>query len=419
MKKITLIIIILGALIIANAQIEIKELTLTPEMEEKLFTGVKNLPEMQAAKNKNLPKESYPDYDIKNWPQLENLHTGKPIPKYYIVNEKLRKYIFTSDVSRISDGDPLSLRFANIWHVPVMADGVPLLFGDIHPSNSSSDPVFTPGFIGLLPNTNIIEHFHNYELKDSIIGFVGFKNFEMDYFIIRKENQDIFVQIYDEATGEYLKNEYSFSELINYLKEEALRKEEAREEALMRYYAQIENKSKLKITSGMKSAFFSHLQDKSDRDLSYLGIKNRVQLKHLHLGKPIPWYLIVNENLTFSGGWQVPVMFNGKPLFYTSVRLEEDGQYRWTGSAQAAWAEVPPNYEHKNLIIGFLGTNKGSFLIIRRKHKDIFIQIYDRATREYLKNEYNFSELIDLLKKKNDEKNNFVPPIRISNHLKK
>ena len=390
MKKITLIFMILGALIIANAQIEIKELTLTLEMEEKLFTDVKNLPEKQATKNKNLPKESYPDYDIKNWPQLENLHTGKPIPMYSIATKKFKEFVSISNVSRISDGEPLSLRFGNIWHVPVMADGVPLLFGDIHFAHYSSDPQF----IGLLPNTNIIEHFHNYELKDSIIGFVGFKSFEMDYFIIRKENQDIFVQIYDEATGEYFKNEYSLRELINHLKEIVLRKEEAR----MRYYAQIENKSKLKITSGMKSAFISRLKDESDRDLSYLGIKNRAQLENLHLGKPIPWYVIVNENLTFEGGWSVPVMFDGKPLFLTYVKLEEDGQYRWKGSGQDAIAEAIHNYEHKNLIIGFLGTNRGDCLIIRRKHKNIFVQVYDRATREYLKNEYSFSEVLNFLK---------------------
>jgi hypothetical protein len=29
----------------------------------------------------------------------------------------------------------------------------------------------------------------------------------MDYLIIRKENQDIFVEIYDKVTGEYFKNE--------------------------------------------------------------------------------------------------------------------------------------------------------------------------------------------------------------------
>ena len=381
---------ILGALIIVNAQIEIKELTLMPETEEKLFTDVKNLPEKQATKNKNLPKESYPDYDIKNWSQLENLHTGKPIPKYNIVNEKLEKIVSISNVSRISDGDPLSLRFGNIWHVPVMADGVPLLFGDIHFAHYSSDPQF----IGLLPNTNIIEPFHNYELKDSIIGFVGFKNFEMDYFIIRKENQDIFVQIYDEATGEYFKNEYNLNELINHLKELVLRKEEARN----RYYAQIANKSKLKITSGMKSAFVSRLKDKSDEDLSYLGIKNRAQLENLHLGKPIPWYAIVNENLMFAGGWLVPAMSDGKPLFYTNLKLEEDEQYRWEGSSGAEMAEAIHNYEHKKMVIGVLGTNRGNCLIIRRKHKNIFVQVYDRATREYLKNEYSFSDVLNFLK---------------------
>jgi len=390
MKKITLIIMILGMITIANAQIEIKELKLTPEIEEKLFTDVKNLPEKQATKNKNLPKESYPDYDTKNWPPLKNLHTGKPIPMYDIVNKKLIIEYASYHVSRISDGDPLPLRFRNTWLVPVMADGEPLLFGEIQFAHYSS----APQFIGLLPNTNIIEHFHNYELKDSIIGSIGFKNYEIDYFIIRKEHKDIFVKVYDEATGEYFKNEYSFIELINHLKELDLRAIEAQN----RYYAQIANKSKLKITSGMKSAFFSRLKDEPDKNLSDLGIKNRAQLEHLHLGKPIPMYTIRNENLTFAGGWSVPVMFDGKPLFLTNVKLEEDGQYRWTGSGQAAWAEAIHNYEHKNLIIGILVANGGPFLMIRRKHKNIFVQIYDDTTREYFKNEYSFSEVLNFLK---------------------
>jgi hypothetical protein len=391
MKKIILIFMILGMIIIANAQIEIKELKLTPKIEEKLVTMVKNLPERLATRPKNLPEKYYPDYDIKNRPQLENLHIGKPIPKYYIVNEKLKKYVFPSDVSHISDGDSLSLKFQNIWFVPVMVDGEPLLFGEIQFADFSRDPQY----VGPSVNANIIKHFHNYEFKDSIIGSLGLSSMEMDYFIIRKDNKDVFVQVYDEVTSEYFKNEYSFSELINHLKELALR----REEALNRYYAQIAKKSKLKITSEMESTFFSRLKNKSDKDLFDLGIKNRMQLENLQLGKPIPWYAIVNENLTFGGGWLVPAMFDGKPLFFTNLILEKDEQYRWEGSDGAAWAEAIHNYEYKNLIIGIIGTNMGPCLIIKRKPKNIFTQVYDRVTREYLKNEYSFSEFINLLKK--------------------
>ena len=36
--------------------------------------------------------------------------------------------------------------------------------------------------------------------------------------MIRKDNQDIFVQIYDNDTREYFENEYSFSEVLKLIK---------------------------------------------------------------------------------------------------------------------------------------------------------------------------------------------------------
>jgi hypothetical protein len=383
MKKTTLIIIILGIITISNAQIEKKELKLTPEIEERVV-----------AKIKNLPEKRYSDYGITDRSQLESsqYYIGNPIPMYHIANKKFKVMVSTWNVSHISDGDSLSLSFRNTWLVPVMSDEEPFLFGEIHFSDFRSDPQF----IGVPKYANIIEHFHNYELKDSIIGYVDvdFSNSEMDYFIIRKENKDIFIKVYDEASGEYFKNEYSFSELINHLKELDLLKKEAQ----MRYYAQIAKKRKLTITSEIKSAFISRLKDRSDENLSYLGIKNRAQLENLHLGKPIPWYAIINENLLFAGGWMVPAISDGKSLFVTNLKLEEDGQYRWEGSSGAAWAEAIHNYKYKKLIIGVLGTNRGPCLIIQRKHENIFVQVYDRAMREYLKNEYSFSEVLDFLK---------------------
>jgi len=380
MKKITLIIMILGMITISNAQIEKIELKLTPEIEEMVVAQIKNLPE-----------EWYSDWGIKDKSQLENLHTGKPIPWYMVINEKL-EFVSTQTVSRMSDGDTLSLKFTNTWNVPVMSDKEPLLFGLITPSDFG-DPYISYGI------KNTIEHFHNYEHKDSVIGSVGVNglNRGMDYLIIRKDNKDVFVQIYDEATGEYFKNEYNFSELINHVKALGLREKEAQ----MRYYEKVANKSELEITPEIteilnNSTFFSGLSDES---LSDLGIKNRTQLENLYFGKPIPiYYVIDNESLIFSGRWQVPVMSDGDPLFMTSVKLEDDGQYRWTGSGRS-WAETIHNYEHKDLIIGLLYISRGPCLIIQKDNKDIFVQMYDFNTREYFKNEYSFSELLNLLKK--------------------
>ena len=241
-----------------TAQIEVKELKLTPEIEEMVLTEIKNLPE-----------KIYSKYGIKNKLQLENLQLGKPIPRYVLVNKKLD--VFTSDASRMSDGEPLSLEFTDAWIVPVMSDEAPLLFGVINFSNFERDPI-----IDFLKNANIIEHFHNYEHKDSIIGSIFVTpSSQMDHLIIRKENQDIFVEIYDEVTGEYFKNEYRLNELIPHLKELHLRKMEA----IWRYYAQVADKSELiltpEITDMIVNRAYSLHINASDWGLSNWGIKDR------------------------------------------------------------------------------------------------------------------------------------------------
>jgi hypothetical protein len=399
MKKITLIITLLGVLIIANAQTEKKELNLTPEIEESMIAQSKEYLEFYYY--------SYcPSYGITitDKPQLENLHLGKPIPEYWIVSDVNRKLesITTTNVSRISDGEPLSLRFTGTWNVPVLSDETPLVF-IVFGFFSDSDFREVPSLINAVENT--IEHFNNYEHKDLVIGSVGIIG-NMDYLLIQKENQDIFVQKYDKATGEYFKNEYSLSELINHLKEVNLREKEAQMEAQTRYYAQIANKSELKlmpeITKMVINTVYSNFTDRSDQELSNFGIKNRAQLTNLQLGKPIPMYILENENLKFSGRWQVFVMSDGEPLFLAEVRLKNDGQYRYVGGGSAKFAEAIHNYEHKDLIIGFLGTRSFGgmdYLMIRKEGQDIFVQTFGFATPERFKHEYSFSEIINLIKK--------------------
>ena len=365
-----------------NAQIEINELNLTPEMEEMLIAPVKNFLE-----------KSYSKYGIKNKEQLENLHFGKPIPNYSIVSDVNKMLMNVNDfnVSLLSDNEPLSLRFIGTWNVPVMFDEEPFLFGVI-----SFDFRENPSITNIIKNT--IKHFHNYEHKDSIIGSVCVipSSGGMDHLIIKKENQDIFVKIYDETTDEYF-NEYSLSELINHLKELNLRAKETR----MRYFDKVANKSELEITPEITEIVITGLQNMNEMFYSNFGITNRAQLDNLHLEKPIPMYILENENLIFSGRWQVPVMSADDPIYLATVRLENDGQYIYAGGGGAKGAEIILNYEHKDLIIGFLGTRSFSgkdYLIIRKENQDIYVQMYDYATRESFKNEFTFSEIINLIK---------------------
>ncbi|MDR2970499.1 MAG: hypothetical protein LBU83_01020 [Bacteroidales bacterium] len=169
--------------------------------------------------------------------------------------------------------------------------------------------------------------------------------------------------------------------------------------------AQIE-KNELVLTPEKTEIFvtevFSRFIDRTDKQLSNFGIENRLQLTSLQLGKPIPLYVIENESLKFTSIWRMLIMSDGEPLFLARVKLEDNGQYVYAGGGAAMVAESIHNYEHKDLIIGFLGVRSPSgmdYVIIRKENEDIFVQRYDYATRESFKNEYSFSEIINLIKK--------------------
>ncbi|MCL2289797.1 MAG: hypothetical protein FWC34_03715 [Bacteroidetes bacterium] len=366
--------------ILDSATIQKNELKMTSEIEEAVVTQLKNMPE-----------EFYSHHGI-NKPQLENLHLGKPVPWYNIVNERLEPI----NPYSVAAGEPFSLRFEGVWNVPVMSDGEPLLFGIINFSTNNGAPRLVE--VGI---KNTIEHFHNYEYKDSVIGSIGvdIRNMGMTFLIIRKEHKDVFVEVYDKATGEYFKNEYDSGELITLLIDWAA-KMKAKQS---RYYDFVADKSELILTSELTEMLctraFSHIESCSDEALFSCGIKNRPKLENLHPGKPVPWYSIVNENLIFTGSWEVPIMSDGEPPFYVvTVILEDNGQYSNAGGGTANY-EMLNNYKYKDLIIGYLRIGSTRFFIIRKDNKDIFVKSYDYETHEVSKTEYSLSEIINLLKK--------------------
>jgi hypothetical protein len=395
MKKLTLIITLLSVWAITNAQvyenimldsatIQKHELKVTPEIEKAVVTQLKNY-------YGDTDLSAYPGYGIKNNEQLDNLQIGKAYPQYSIYHEELGT-IATYNVSLLPDDAPLSLRFGNSWKVLFMCDEEPLTFGWIKLDDFLGywTRLSGPGI------ENKMERLLNYEHTDLIIGTLSIGT---EYLIIRKEHKDIFVKVYDEATGEFFKNEYTFSEIITHAKELDLR----RKEAQMRYYEKVADKSNLEITPEIRamldSTLFSHLNNQSDY---FYGITNNEQLENIQLEKPIPKYRIMNEKITFMGRWEVVVMSDGEPLFTIALKLEDDGQYIYTGGGGVEMAKLIHNYEHKDLITGFLGVRSFvgmDYLIIRKENKDIFVEVYDYATREYFKNEYSLSEVINLIKK--------------------
>jgi len=227
--------------------------------------------------------------------------------------------------------------------------------------------------------------------------------------------------VFDPATREYFKNEYSLSELIS-LRNRVLELRNANLKELRQEIPEIfgtnqvneddifdtnfPQKHELKMTPEITEMLVNHTYsshiNSPDWSLSNWGIKDRSQLDNLHLGKPIPEYRIDrdNENLVFTGTWIVPVMSNGEPLFTADVSEWSKGEYRWLGAGGVALAEILRNYEYKDLIIGYLSgyPKEKSYLMIRKEQKDIFVYVSRIKTHESF-NEYTFSEIINLLKK--------------------
>jgi hypothetical protein len=102
LRTIILTLLLSYALPVLNAQIEKNELKLTPEMEKMVVTEIQNMPE-----------KDYSEYGITDRLHLRNLHLGKPVPKYRIVNEKLKDISINNVPDRLSDGEPFSLQFTN------------------------------------------------------------------------------------------------------------------------------------------------------------------------------------------------------------------------------------------------------------------------------------------------------------------
>jgi len=195
MKKITLILTILSVFAIANAQdnenknldtdfVPKNELKMTPEITEMLITKTYLL--FIDDSDKELS-----DFGIKNREQLNSLQLGKPYPLYVLDSGKLR--------------------FLNSWRMLVMSDGEPLHFITV---DMEEDGEYTWGGSGSAKGAPI---FYNYEYKDLIIGYV--EVYPESYFIIRKDNKDIFVKSYDYKTHKQFSGEYSLPYIINLTKE--------------------------------------------------------------------------------------------------------------------------------------------------------------------------------------------------------
>jgi len=388
MKKLTLITIILSVFAITNAQVDENNSFNSTLVPKKELIMPQRLIDMAIAKLKNEPAEKYYRYGVKSKEQFENLQLGRPLREF-----------------RINMGSD-TLTTTGSWQVPVMYNGKALFLAYV----TGRDAWFGSPTMG--------ESIHHYERKD-LVGILRVQALPTaDYLYILREEKDVFLQVLDIPTRQYFKNEYSLSELIS-LRNRAIEvranpTKEGYEEIYGRNAPVDENdifdtrfpqKHELKLTPEITEILTAEIYwsfiDYPDSELFNYGITNRAQLENLHLGKPIPKYRIDidNENLIFIGGWEAIVLSNEEPLFIIDVGKGEE-QYWYTGSGRAGLAKILHNYEHKDLIIGYFEFDREkSFYTIRKGHQVVFVQVYDYTTHKSLRNEYSFSEIINLIKK--------------------
>jgi len=392
MRKLTIIITLLSILATINAQTAENIILDTVSIQKNEIVLPQEVIEMVVSRVKNEPINFFFRFGIKNKEQLEDLRLGHPIPVYII------------------DSDTLKL---SSWRVPFMYEGKYIVLANIILDDSGQYK-----YSECWSSTPFGEGIHNYEHKD-LIGILQVNELIIEYHYFRRENKDIFVQVYDWRTRGYFKHTYSLSEIIN-------RKNRGAEvyftftgiQEIFGTNVQVDEndifdtnfpqKHELKMTSEITEMLTTELYWRiinSSYRYCFMGeITNRAQLDSLHLGKPIPEYWIDfdNENLIFTGSWHVPIMSNGESLFMARVS-EGDGPYRFVSCLGGNIPEYIHDYEHKDLIIGFITKESiggMDYLIIRKDNKDVFVEVHNWEKREILKSEYTFSEIINLLKEK-------------------
>jgi hypothetical protein len=183
MKKLTLITALLGILAIANAQIDENNSLDSTLVQKRDLIMPQRLTDMVVTKLENSSIEDFIGSTIKNKEQLEKLQLGKP----------LREFILNHDKDTL---------IPQGWQVPILYEGKPVVIAFV----SGREVKFG------LPRTG--ENINRFD-RDDMIGILSVNVLPTEFYIIRKENKDVFLQVFDLVTRKFFVNEYSFSEIIN------------------------------------------------------------------------------------------------------------------------------------------------------------------------------------------------------------
>ena len=145
------------------------------------------------------------------------------------------------------------------------------------------------------------------------------------------------------------------------------------------------------ITKIVKNTIYMFLENVPNEMLSNYGIKNMPQLLNSQLGRPIPVYMLDNQNLKFSGFWRLPILSDDEFIAFATVKLTDSGQCEVVDFGAAPLAKVINDYKHKDLIIGILKVYEQNtdYLYIQKENKDIFLKMSDLKGKEYSLSDIN------------------------------
>jgi len=151
-----------------------------------------------------------------------------------------------------------------------------------------------------------------------------------------------------------------------------------------------------KMAKEMESNICMFLKNVPEEMLKNFGVKNMSQLLNSQLGKPIPMYVLDNEELKFTGLWRMPILSENEFIALATIKLTDEEQYEVIDFGATKLAKIISNYEHKDMIIGILRIFKQNtdYLYIQKENRDVFVKMFDLKGKEY-----SFDDIINIINK--------------------
>lgn len=129
----------------------------------------------------------------------------------------------------------------------------------------------------------------------------------------------------------------------------------------------------LRIISCVESSKSSFLDNIPEGMLSNYGLNNKDEITKSSIGNPLKVYTILNDQLSFSNTWRVPLVVDKNYRALFSVIIDEKGEYKIVDFGATLLASIIFNESRLNDLQGLLR--------VYEIKKDFFI--YEKQNGEY------------------------------------